>query len=179
MYSKEFRAFKERHGIKSADEWARVTEVSKSTIVRGLNGEGKDMGINTILELITPYGETLDQFLSIGEYSPENIEKNKIVEKIENVIDELENSPTIPEETAQEIKGTLEVAQQHIENETKTNEKCPECNALYRIISYLEEDKASKNRWIINLFRTLIIQFIIMGLIISVDTIVIVMLLKK
>ena len=83
------------------------------------------------------------------------------------------------EETAQEIKGTLEEAHKHIANETKANDKCPECNALYRIISYLEEDKASKNKWIINLFRTLIIQFIIMGLIISVDTLVIVMLLKK
>ena len=56
MYAQELKAFKERHKIKSADAWAETTGVSKSTIVRGLKGEGKDIGVNTLLMLIKPYG---------------------------------------------------------------------------------------------------------------------------
>ena len=81
MFSEELQAFKKRHNIRSADEWAEVSGVSKSTIVRGLKGEGKDMGVNTLLDLIKPYGETLDQVLQHGEYSPDKIKKEETQER--------------------------------------------------------------------------------------------------
>lgn len=173
MYSAQFKAFMERHKIKSPGEWEKVTGISKSTITRGLKGNGKDIGVNTILELITPYGETADQFLAIGEYSEEAQAKNEIVEKIENTIDEIENSSAIPEDTANDIKETLEVAQHHIENEPKNNKLCPECASLYKIIDYLENSNATKSKVIFNLFKISVIQLVILVVLIVSDAVLI------
>lgn len=151
MFAKELQAFKERHKIKSADEWATVSGVSKSTIVRGLKGEGKDMGVNTLLELIEPYGESLDQVLNIGSYTPNEVKKNEITEKIESVMDEIENSEIIPEEPAQEIKETLEEVHQFI-NESVEEPKCPVCGILRENIAEMKEDKSTKDKWLLKLF---------------------------
>ena len=172
MYARELQAFKERHNIRSADEWAAVSKVSKSTIVRGLNGEGKDIGVNTLLALITPYGETLDQALNMGAYSPEEIKKNEITEKIESVIDELENSQTIPEKPAEEIKLTLEEAHQFI-TQSQIKEECPTCSALRELIAVLNEDKQAKNKWITNSFKICLILLLILFAMIVVDGILI------
>ena len=161
MYAEQFKAFMERHGISSPGQWEKTTNVSKSTIVRGLKGEGKDVGVNTILELITPYGETLDQFLAIGEYSEDAKEKNKIVEKIESTIDEVENSPMIPEDTAHDIIKTLGVVQDHIIHEPSTPKTCPDCASLNRIISYLEDSIAEKNKVNSNMFKVIIFMLIV------------------
>lgn len=47
MYAKQFVSFMERHSISSPGQWERATNgrVSKSTITRGLKGEGKDVGV--------------------------------------------------------------------------------------------------------------------------------------
>lgn len=172
MYARELQAFKERHNIRSADEWASVSKVSKSTIVRGLNGEGKDIGVNTLLALITPYGETLDQALNMGAYSPDEVAKNKITEKIESVIDELENSQTIPEEPAEEIKLTLEEVHQFI-TQTQKKEECTTCSALRELISVLNADKEAKNKWITNSFKICLILLVILFSMIVVDGILI------
>jgi hypothetical protein len=172
MFANELKAFKERHCIRSADEWSTVTGVSKSTIVRGLKGEGKDMGVNTLIDLITPYGETLDQLLAQGEYSPEKVKKAEITEKIENVIDEIENSSVIPEEPAEEIKNTLEEAQRFI-NDTPTKHECSACGVLREMIATLNEDKDIKNKWIMNSFKTCLILLIILFSMIVIDGVLI------
>ena len=162
MYSAQFKAFMERHNIKSPGEWEKVTNgnVSKSTIVRGLKGDGKDIGVNTVLELITPYGETLDQFLSLGEYSEEAKAKNEIVEKIESTIDEVQNSTVIPQETAQDITVALEEAQQFI-NAAQKNEECVACGVLREMIAMLNKELESKNTWIKNSFKICMILLLI------------------
>ena len=172
MFAEELQAFKERHKIRSADEWHDVTGVSKSTIVRALKGDGKDMGINTFIDLITPYGETIDQVLGVGAYSPEELKKNELTEKIENVIDELENSQTIPEKPAEEIKNTLVEAQQFI-NETPKQQECSACGVLREMISVLNEDKEAKNKWIMNSFKICLILLIILFSMIVIDGILI------
>ena len=160
MFAKELTAFKERHNIKSADEWAEITGVSKSTIVRGLRGVGKDMGVNTLLLLITPYGETLDQLLGHGEYSSEAKRKTEITEEIENVIDELENSDMIPEEPAEELKNTLEKVQQFIHDTPTNQEECKSCNVLREMIAMLKTELEAKNTWIKNSFKICFILLI-------------------
>lgn len=172
MYAQELKAFKERHKIKSADAWAETTGVSKSTIVRGLKGEGKDIGVNTLLMLIKPYGETLDQLLNMGAYSPEEIAKNEIAEKIEGVIDEIEKSPVIPEQPAEEIVAVLSEAQQFIAN-TPTEEKCSACDVLREMIAGLTEDKETKNKWIVNSFKLLFVLLVIVFAMIIIDGILI------
>lgn len=172
MFAKELKSFKERHNIKSADEWAEITGVSKSTIVRGLRGDGKDMGVNTLLDLIKPYGETLDQVLQHGEYSPDKIKKEEITEKIENVIDEIENSDSIPEEPAEEIKNTLEEVQQFI-NDTPNTKECSACGVLREMIASLNEDKEAKNKWIMNSFKICMILLVILFSMIVIDGILI------
>ena len=172
MFAKELQAFKKRHNIKSADEWASVSGVSKSTITRALKGDGKDMGVNTLLELITPYGETLDQALEQGEYSPDQIKKEEITEKIANVIEELENSQTIPEEPAEEIKNTLEEVHQFI-NDTPTTKECSACGVLREMIASLNEEKDTKNKWIMNSFKICIILLLILFSMIVIDGILI------
>ena len=162
MYAKQFVSFMERHNISSPGQWERATNgrVSKSTITRGLKGEGKDIGVNTILELITPYGETLDQVFSMGEYSEESQEKNKIVEKIESTIDEVQNSPVIPQETAQDITVALEEAQQFI-NATPKAEECVACGVLREMIAMLNKELEAKNTWIKNSFKICMILLLI------------------
>lgn len=177
MYAQELKAFKERHKIKSADAWAETTGVSKSTIVRGLKGEGKDIGVNTLLMLIKPYGETLDQLLNMGAYSPEEIAKNEIAEKIEGVIDDIANSPVIPEQPAEEIVEVLEEARQFIA-ETPKEDKCPACEALREMILILNEDKADKNKWIKSLIIICMVLLIILTLMIVFDGILIMNLIK-
>lgn len=172
MYAQELKAFKERHKIKSADAWAETTGVSKSTIVRGLKGEGKDIGVNTLLMLIKPYGETLDQLLNMGAYSPEEIAKNEISEKIDGVIDEIENSPVIPEAPAEEIVAVLAEAQEFINN-TPTEEKCSACDVLREMIAVLTEDKETKNKWIVNSFKLLFVLLVIVFAMIIIDGILI------
>jgi hypothetical protein len=172
MYAQELQAFKERHKIKSADAWAETTGVSKSTIVRGLKGEGKDIGVNTLLMLIKPYGETLDQLLNMGAYSPEEIAKNEIAEKIEGVIDEIENSPVIPEAPAEEIVAVLSEAQEFINN-TSTEEKCSACDVLREMIAVLTEDKETKNKWIVNTFKLSFVLLLIVFAMIIIDGILI------
>jgi transcriptional regulator with XRE-family HTH domain len=173
MFAKELTAFKKRHNIKSADEWAKVSGVSKSTITRALNGDGKDMGVNTLLDLITPYGETLDQALEQGEYSPDQIKKEEIAEKIENVIEELENSQAIPEEPAEEIKNTLEEVQQFINDTSSTAKECPACAVLREMVANLNEEKDTKNKWIMNSFKICIILLLILFSMIVIDGILI------
>lgn len=168
MFAKELQAFKERHGIKSADEWADISGVSKSTIVRGLKGDGKDMGVNTLLDLITPYGETLDQLLAQGEYSSDKIKKAEITEKLENVIDELENSQTIPAEPAEELKGVLEEAHQFI-NGTPKKHECSACGVLREMIAVLNEDKDIKNKWIMNSFKICLLLLVVLFAMIVID----------
>lgn len=172
MFAKELKAFKVRHNIRSADEWSTVTGVSKSTIVRGLKGEGKDMGVNTLLDLIKPYGETLDQLLEYGEYSPDKIKKEEITEKIENVIDEIENSDVIPEEPAEEIKDALVEVKQFI-NDTPKKKECSACGVLREMIAVLNEEKETKNKWIINSFKICIILLIILFSMIVIDGVLI------
>lgn len=172
MFAKELQAFKERHNIRSLDEWAEVSGVSKSTIVRGLKGEGKDMGVNTLMDLIKPYGETLDQLLEQGEYAPDKIKKAEISEMIENVIDEIDNSSVIPEKPAEEIKTVLEEAQQFI-NDTPKQKECSSCGVLREMIANLNEDKETKNKWIINSFRICLILLIIVFSMIVIDGILI------
>ena len=171
MFAKELQAFKERHNIRSLDEWAEVTGVSKSTIVRGLKGEGKDMGVNTLMDLIKPYGETLDQLLEQGEYAPDKIKKAEISEMIENVIDEIDNSSVIPEKPAEDIKIVLEEAQQFINDTQKPKESA--CSVLREMIASLNEDKETKNKWIINSFRICLILLIILFSMIVIDGILI------
>lgn len=172
MYARELHAFKERHNIRSADEWAKVSKVSKSTIVRGLNGEGKDIGVNTLLSLITPYGETLDQLLNMGAYSPEEIAKNEVVEKIECVIDELENSQMIPEEPAKELVEVLQEAHQAI-TDAPSEVKCPTCDAYCKMIDNLISEKEAKNKWIMNSFKICLLLLVIVFSMIVIDGILI------
>lgn len=172
MFSKELQAFKKRHNIRSDDEWADMTGVSKSTICRGLKGSGKDMGVITLQKLIEPYGETLDQLLEQGAYSPDNIKKEEIAEKIENVIEEIENSDMIPDEPAEEIKSTLEEVQQFINDTPKTHE-CSACGVLREMIANLNEEKETKNKWIMNSFKICLILLIILFSMIVIDGILI------
>lgn len=172
MYARELHAFKERHNIRSADEWAKVSKVSKSTIVRGLNGEGKDIGVNTLLSLITPYGETLDQLLNMGAYSPEEIAKNEIAEKLESTIDSIENSEMIPEKPAEEIVEVLQEARQYI-TETPVEEKCPACEVYCKMIENLISEKEAKNKWIMNSFKICLLLLVIVFSMIVIDGILI------
>jgi hypothetical protein len=172
MFAKELQAFKKRHNIKSADEWAEVSGVSKSTIVRALKGDGKDMGVNTILELIKPYGESLDQALEQGEFAPGKIKKAELTEKLENVIDEIENSEVIPEKPAEEIKTVLEEAQHFINDTSKTHE-CPACEVLREMVASLNAEKEAKNKWIMNSFKICIILLLILFSMIIIDGILI------
>lgn len=172
MYARELQAFKKRHNIKSDQAWADTTGVSKSTVVRALNGEGKDIGVNTLLKLITPYGETLDQLLAMGAYSSEELAKNEVAEKIESVIDEIENSQMIPEAPAGEIVEVLQEAHQFITG-TPKEEKCSACDVLREMIANLNEDKLDKNKWIKSLIKICMVLLIIVTLMIVVDGILI------
>ena len=177
VYSEEIKSFMKRHNIPSPHAWSNTCNavgctVSESTIRRAMNGDGKDIGVNTLLLMIQPYGETLDQLLSHGAYSPEELAKNEITEKIEGVIDEIENSPVIPEAPAEEIVAVLAEAQEFIAN-TPTEEKCSACDVLREMIAVLTEDKETKNKWIVSTFKLLFVLLIILFAMIIIDGILI------
>lgn len=156
MFTQKLLEFKQRHNIPSADKWADVSGVSKSTIIRALKGDCKDMKVYTLDALLKPYGGSIDELLGIGNYSPEAIEKeelkNEIVEKIETVIDVIENSEELPEQPTEEIKTALVEVQDYIANESTEHTKCVGCDTLREMIMELKKDKASKDKWLTNLF---------------------------
>ena len=168
MLSQELKTFKSAHNIRSVDKWAEDSGVSKSTILRALNGTGKDMGVNTLQMLVKPYNGSIDALLGIGSYSPEAIEKEElkteIQEKIETVIETIENIDEIPNEPTQEIKTTLEEVHEYITNEPIEQAKCVAC-AMYReTIAELKEDKNIKDKWLIKLFG---MSFALLGIVIA------------
>lgn len=156
MFTQKLLEFKKRHNIPSADKWAETTGVSKSTITRALKGDCKDMGVYTLTALLKPYGGSIDEIMDIGSYSPEAIEKeelkNEIVEKIETVIDVIQNSEDLPEQPTEEIKTALVEVQEYIESEPSEHTKCVGCDTLREMIMELKKDKASKDKWLTNLF---------------------------
>lgn len=178
MITQKLNEFKVRHGIKSADKWAEICkgEVSKSTIVRALKGDHKDIGVYTLEQMLKPWGGSIDELLGIGVYSPEAIEKeelkNDIVEKIEGVIETIESSPEIPHKPTEEIKSVLEEAQQFI-TETPHNHECSACGVLREMIANLNEEKETKNKWIMNSFKICLILLIILFSMIVIDGILI------
>ena len=107
-----------------------------------------------------------------GEYAPDKVKKEVITEKIENAIDEIEKSQTIPEEPAEEIKNVLEEAQQFI-NETPKNHECPACGVLREMITTLNEDKEIKNQWIMKSFKMCFILLLVLFSMIVIDGILI------
>ena len=142
MFTQKLLEFKKRHNIPSADKWAEESGVSKSTIIRALKGDCKDMKVYTLDALLKPYGGSIDELLGIGYYSPEAIEKeelkNEIVEKIETVIDVIQNSEDLPEQPTEEIKTALVEVQEYIENEPSEHTKCVGCDTLREMIMELK-----------------------------------------
>lgn len=130
------------------------------------------MGINTLLMLTEPYGETLDQVLGKGAYSEEEQGKNELVEKLENTIDEIDNSPAIPEDTAQDIKSALEEAQQFI-SATPQIEECAVCKVLREMIAMQDDDKQTKNTWIRSLIKICLVLLAIVFAMTVIDGILI------
>lgn len=162
------KAFKERNNIPSADKWADATDVSKSTISRLLNGACKGVDMETLYKLVAPYGGSIDEILNIGAYSPEAIEKEELktelVEKLDTVIEAIENSEELPPAPTEELKTALVEAQEYIANETSDQTKCVAC-AMYREqIAELKQDKITKNKWLIKLFG---LSFFYLGVILA------------
>ena len=79
-----------------------------------------------------------------------------MVEKIENVIDAIDNSDEIPQEPAQEIKEVLAEAQEIIAKEPEVT-RCAICDVLRETIDELKTDKATKDKWILRLFGVSVI----------------------
>ena len=165
MFTKQLNDYKIKYGIRSADQWASTTEASKSTISRALNGTAKDMTVGTLLEMVKPYGNSLDEVLGLGIFSPEAIEKESIkggiVEKIETVIEAIENSVEIPEQPTVEIKSALEEVHEYITNEPSESHKCIACSMYEKTIAELQLDKSTKDKWLFRLFR---MNFIMLGI---------------
>lgn len=159
------KAFKERNNIPSADKWADATGVSKSTISRALNGACKGMDAETLYRLVTPYGGSIDEILNIGAYSPEVIEKEELktelVEKLDTVIEVIENSEELPPAPTEELKNALVEAQEYIANETSDQTKCSSCAIYRKQIADLQEDKKIKDKWVLRLFG---ITFFLLGI---------------
>ena len=161
MFTEGIKAFKERHGIPSADKWEEVSGVSKSTISRALNGTCKDMGVETLRRLVAPYGGSIDEILGIGHYSPEEIEKTEIVEKLDTVIEDVENNAAIPQKPTEEIVTALAEAKEYIAS--GQTEHCVTCGVYSKILDDLK--KAYRNRgWIIALFVVMFIALLILEL---------------
>lgn len=156
MFTQKLLEFKQRHNIPSADKWSETTKVSKSTIARALKGDYKDMGVYTLKAMIEPYGGSIDEILGIGAYSPEAIEKaelkSEMVEKIETVIDVIENAEELPQQPTEEIKTALAEVHEYIASEPSEHTKCVGCDTLREMIMELKKDKASKDKWLTNLF---------------------------
>lgn len=172
MVTQRLNEFKKRHGIKSADKWSEICGVSKSTIVRALKGDHKDIGVYTLEQMLKPWGGSIDELLEIGAYSPEAIAKeefkNEIVENLETVIDVVENSEEIPQETTDEIKEVLTAAQELIISEPSTEPKCVGCDALREIISRQDKEISSKNKWITKLFTANFILMVLLFIVVLV-----------
>ncbi len=156
MITQRLNEFKTRNGIKSADKWAEASGVSKSTIVRALKGDHKDIGVYTLEQMINPWNGSVDELLGIGAYSPEAIEKeelkNEIIEKIEEVKEVIENSDEIPHAPTQEFTEALTAAQELIINEHPVPSKCGVCDALRELISRMDKEISAKNTWLLKLF---------------------------
>lgn len=179
MITQKLNEFKARHQIKSADKWVEACggKVSKSTIVRALKGDHKDIGVYTLEQMIKPWGGSVDELLGIGAYSPEAIEKkelkNDIVETIEGAIETIESSPEIPQEPTQEIKIALEKAQEYIASEPSAAEKCVTCATLREMIADLKQDKSIKDKWILKTFGVSFVLLIILLLTIVTNVVLI------
>ena len=166
MITQRLNEFKERHGIKSADKWHEICGVSKSTIVRALKGDHKDIGVYTLEQMLKPWGGSIDELLEIGVYSDKKEElKNEIVENLESVIDVVENSQEIPQETTNEIKEVLTAAQELITSEPLAH-NCVGCNTLREMISRMDADIKSKNKWMSRLFMSNLILLVLLFLIV-------------
>lgn len=152
MITQRLNEFKIRNGIKSADKWAEASGVSKSTIVRALKGDHKDIGVYTLEQMIKPWNGSIDELLEIGYYSPEEQLKSEIVEKIEEVIEVIENTEEISAAPTQEIKEVLTAAQEIITNEPAENTKCVGGGTLREMISRMDKEIESKNTWLTKLF---------------------------
>ena len=178
MFSQKLKEFKIKNNITSLDKWADETGVSKSTIIRALRDKGKDMVVYTLLALVNPYHGSIDELLGIGAYSPEAIEKeelkNGMVEKIENVIDTIESSDELSHKPSQEIKEALTEVQEFITNKPIEQTKCINCATLREVIADLKEDKATKNKWIVNTFRTSFVLLMILLLTLLINVILVI-----
>lgn len=157
MITQKLNEFKIANDIKSADKWAEACGVSKSTIVRALKGDHKDIGVYTLEQMIKPWNGSVDELLGIGAYSPESIAKeelkDEIIENIETVIEVIENSDEIPHETTVEIKAALEDVHDYVTNEPVDHSKCVVCATLRETIAELKQDKSTKDKWILNTFK--------------------------
>ena len=123
------------------------------------------MDAETLYKLVTPYGGSIDEILNIGAYSPEVIEKEELktelVEKLDSVIEVIENSEELPPAPTEELKNALVEAQEYIANETSDQTKCVAC-AIYReFIEELKKEKEAKNKWLIRLFG---VTFFLLGI---------------
>lgn len=157
MFTKELNEFKERYRIPSADSWSKVSGISKSTITRALNGDAKDMGVETLRMLIKPYnGGSIDDLLN---YSPEKEEAKK---KIEDVLEVIEHADELPQEQTKEIKSALEEVHEHIAKEPTEHEKCVACATYREVVAELKQDKSTKDKWLIKLFG---LSFLLLGIV--------------
>lgn len=165
ILSQKLNEFKIKYEITSVDKWAEVSTVSKSTIVRALTGKEKNMGMKTVYMLVQPYGGSLDELFNLGAFSSEAIEKEEVkaemFEKLETVIEVIEQADEIPQETTEEIKTALAEVQDHITNESVETGKCVLCAAYRETIAELKKEKESKNKWLFRLFR---MNFIMLGI---------------
>lgn len=152
MITQKLNEFKIRNNIKSADKWAEESGVSKSTIVRALKGDHKDIGVYTLEQMLKPWNGSIDELLEIASYSPDAQLKSEIVEKIDEVIEVIENAEEIPAAPTQEIKEVLTAAQEIITNEPAENTKCVGCGTLREMISRMDKEIESKNTWLLKLF---------------------------
>ena len=156
MITQKLNEFKIRNDIKSVEKWAEMCGVSKSTIVRALKGDHKDIGVYTLDQMLKPWNGSVDELLGIGVYSAEAIEKeetkNAMAEMVANVIDAIENSDEIPHEPTQEIKAVLEDVHEYITSEPAEPHKCVACETLREMIAELKQEKATKDKWLFKLF---------------------------
>ena len=157
MFTQELKSFMKKHNISSAAKWEKATngEVSESTISRILNAKNKDIGLNTFLLMITPYGATPDEVLGLGAYSPEALEKAELTEKIESAIETIADSSAIDSESAQEVVSVLEEAQEYIATEpTSSMPACTNCSASLReTVAILTAENDRKDEYISRLLR--------------------------
>lgn len=155
MFTPELKAFMKKYGISSAEKWQTNDQVSPSTIDRILRGKNKDIGLNTFLMMITPYGATPDEVLGLGAYSPEALEKAELTEKIESAIETIADSSTIDSESAQEVVSILEEAQEYIATEpTSPMPACTNCSASLReTVAILTAENDRKDEYISRLLR--------------------------